>query len=112
MVHRIDLSSEVITYVQRLIVTLSCNDRMGIFAAVGESFGMQWATHDVSIKSSVLLMASKCGHCLNKLLYRYRVGVLAIEIAAIVSNHRDFYRPAAANNVTFHYLSVNPNWLV
>src|SRR5689334_15791657 len=44
------------------------------FAPVAESFGMQWFVHDLARKSRVCIMVSKFGHCLNDLLYRYRVG--------------------------------------
>jgi formyltetrahydrofolate deformylase len=78
------------------------------FAPIGEKFSMQWDFYDLAIKQRVVLMVSKFGHCLNDLLYRYRIGALPIEIPAIVSNHRDFYRLAAANDIPFHYLPVNP----
>jgi formyltetrahydrofolate deformylase len=76
------------------------------FAASGEKFSMQWAIYDLAVKPRVVLMVSKFGHCLNDLLYRYRIGALPIDIPAIVSNHRDFYRLAAANDIPFHYLPV------
>lgn len=76
------------------------------FAPVAEKFAMQWAVHDLSVKSRVLIMVSKFGHCLNDLLYRYRVGAINMEIPAIVSNHRDFYQLAAARDIPFHYLPV------
>ncbi len=77
-----------------------------LFAPIGTRFAMQWAIHDVAIKHRVMLLVSKFGHCLNDLLYRHRIGALPIEIPAIVSNHRDFYQLAAANNIPFHYLPV------
>jgi formyltetrahydrofolate deformylase len=78
------------------------------FAPVRENFGMHASIHDSSVKPRVLLMVSKFGHCLNDLLYRYRVGALPIEIPAIVSNHRDFYQLAASHNIPFHCLPVSP----
>lgn len=77
-----------------------------LFAPIGTRFAMQWAIHDVAIKHRVMLLVSKFGHCLNDLLYRHRIGALPIEIPAIVSNHRDFYQLAAANNIPFHYFPV------
>jgi formyltetrahydrofolate deformylase len=76
------------------------------FKPTGEKFGMQWAIYDLAVKQRVVLMVSKFGHCLNDLLYRYRIGALPVEIPAIISNHRDFYRLAAANDIPFHYLPV------
>lgn len=77
-----------------------------LFSGVATEFNMRWAIHDASIRHRVMLMVSKFGHCLNDLLYRYRVGALPVEIPAIVSNHRDFYQLAASHNIPFHYLPV------
>ncbi len=76
------------------------------FAPIAERFRMNWHLNDAARKQRVLIMVSKFGHCLNDLLYRYRIGSLDIEIPAIVSNHRDFYQLAAWHNVPFHYLPV------
>lgn len=86
--------------------TLSLATLQRAFATLGERFSMQWAIYDASVKSRVLLMVSKLGHCLNDLLYRYRIGALPVEIPAIVSNHRDFYQVAAANDIPFHHVPV------
>ncbi len=82
------------------------SDLRGGFSTVAEGFGMQWAIHDCAVKPRVVIMVSKFGHCLNDLLYRHRIGALAIEIPAIVSNHRDFYQLAASNNIPFHYMPI------
>lgn len=78
-------------------------DAFGIVAA---RFGMQWQLHDALVRPRVLLMVSKFDHCLNDLLYRYKVGALAMDPVAIVSNHRDTYQLAASHNVPFHHLPV------
>lgn len=76
------------------------------FVAVGEKFSLRWAVYDAEIKPRVLIMVSKFGHCLNDLLYRHRIGALPVEIPAIVSNHRDFYKLAAQSDIPFHYLPI------
>jgi formyltetrahydrofolate deformylase len=78
------------------------------FAGVATRYQMQWAMHDAHVRPRVLIMVSKFDHCLNDLLYRYRVGALAMDPVAIVSNHRDTYRLAAAHDVPFHHLPVTP----
>ena len=82
------------------------NELEQAFAVIGERFRMDWHLYDPSVKTRVLIMVSKAGHCLNDLLYRYRVGALQMDIPAVVSNHRDFYRQAAADDIPFHYLPV------
>ena len=76
------------------------------FAEVAQRFDMQWEIDDMAVKRRALIMVSRFGHCLNDLLYRWRSGALPIEIAAIVSNHRDWYRLAAAHDIPYHHLPV------
>ena len=76
------------------------------FAEVAQRFAMQWEIDDMAVKRRALIMVSRFGHCLNDLLYRWRSGALPIEIAAIVSNHRDWYRLAAAHDIPYHHLPV------
>jgi formyltetrahydrofolate deformylase len=78
----------------------------GDFGVLADTFGMRWELHDAGVKPRVLIMVSKIGHCLNDLLFRYRTDQLPIEIAAIVSNHKDFYQLAASYNVPFHHLPL------
>jgi formyltetrahydrofolate deformylase len=79
------------------------------FAPTAAEFGMSWRIYDCKIKPRLLLMVSRFGHCLNDLLFRYGSGALAVEIPAIVSNHKDFYRLAASYDVPFHYMPVTPD---
>ena len=76
------------------------------FARVAAGMGMEWALHDAHAKPRVMLMVSKIGHCLNDLLFRYKSGLLPVEIPAIVSNHMDFYQLAASYNIPFHHLPL------
>ena len=76
------------------------------FGWVGDSFQMSWHLQEAAAKQRVLIMVSKFGHCLNDLLFRYSVGALAIEIPAIVSNHRDFEGLAATYGIPFHHVPV------
>ncbi|WP_405715537.1 MULTISPECIES: formyltetrahydrofolate deformylase [unclassified Streptomyces] len=76
------------------------------FAAVGDSFRMDWQIHRSSERMRVVLMVSKFGHCLNDLLFRSRIGALPVEIAAVVSNHTDFAELVASYNVPFRHIPV------
>ena len=78
------------------------------FAGIAGAYGMQWSLHDAQVRPRVLILVSKADHCLNDLLYRYRVGALPMDPVAIVSNHRDTYRLAASHDVPFHHLPVTP----
>jgi formyltetrahydrofolate deformylase len=76
------------------------------FGALCAQMGMQGQLHDAHAKPRVMLMVSKIGHCLNDLLFRYKSGLLPVEIPAIVSNHMDFYQLAASYNIPFHHLPL------
>lgn len=79
----------------------------GAFGAnVGAPLAMDWILMRADYRPRMLVMVSKFGHCLNDLLYRYGSGLLKTQIAAVVSNHRDFYRLAANYDVPFHHLPV------
>ncbi len=78
------------------------------FAALAEAMQMNWQLNDARKKPRMMLMVSKIGHCLNDLLFRYKSGLLPVEIPAIVSNHTDFYQLAASYNIPFHHLPLVP----
>ena len=76
------------------------------FATLCAAMQMDGKLSDARAKPRVMLMVSKIGHCLNDLLFRYKSGLLPVEIPAIVSNHMDFYQLAASYNIPFHYLPL------
>jgi formyltetrahydrofolate deformylase len=67
---------------------------------------MQWELHDANDRPRLLLMVSKFGHCLNDLLYRWRIGALKADITGVVSNHPDFEALAGSYQVPYHHLPV------
>ncbi|CAL9467119.1 Formyltetrahydrofolate deformylase [Streptomyces sp. enrichment culture] len=76
------------------------------FAAIGDSFQMDWQLNRADEKMRILLMVSKFGHCLNDLLFRARTGALPVEIAGVVSNHTDFAELVASYNIPFYHVPV------
>jgi formyltetrahydrofolate deformylase len=79
------------------------NSQLGFFA---KDHTMQWSLHATAQPMRTVLLVSKEGHCLNDLLFRWKSGLLALDIRAIISNHREFYQLAASYNVPFHYIPV------
>ncbi|RAG82134.1 formyltetrahydrofolate deformylase [Streptacidiphilus pinicola] len=76
------------------------------FSATGDAFQMDWRISSGEERMRVLLLVSKFGHCLNDLLFRARSGALPVEIAGVVSNHRDFEELVGSYGVPFHYVPV------
>ena len=62
---------------------MDMDDLRGHFNETAAQFKMDWAIHDQATKMKVAIMVSRFGHCLNDLLYRWRIGALQIDIVAV-----------------------------
>jgi formyltetrahydrofolate deformylase len=77
------------------------------FQAVAERLKLNWQMRARSEKRRVMLLVSKFDHCLADLLYRWRIGEIPMEIAAIASNYpRETYAHLDFSGIPFHYLPV------
>ncbi len=76
------------------------------FEAAAAPFDMTYAFHDESEKMKVVIMVSRFGHCLNDLLYRWRIGALPIDIVAVISNHMDYQKVVVNHDIPFHCIKV------
>lgn len=76
------------------------------FAPTAESLAMHYAFHDEAQKLKVVLMVSRFGHCLNDLLYRWRIGALPIEIVGVISNHMEYQKVVVNHDIPFFYIRV------
>jgi formyltetrahydrofolate deformylase len=78
------------------------------FQAIATAEDMEWQIHDSRDRARVLIMVSNYDHCLEDLLYRHRIGELAMDITAIVSNHVTLQPAAAQHRIPFFHLPVTP----
>jgi formyltetrahydrofolate deformylase len=78
------------------------------FDGVSARHAMEYELVDAATPTRTLIMVSRFGHCLNDLLYRYRMGTLNIEIPVIISNHDDFRALAASYEIPYVHLPVTP----
>ncbi|MDR6309828.1 formyltetrahydrofolate deformylase [Pacificitalea manganoxidans] len=76
------------------------------FAATGAEFGMTYEFHDTAQRKKVVIMVSRFGHCLNDLLYRWRIGALPIDIVGVISNHMDYQKLVVNHDIPFHHVRV------
>jgi formyltetrahydrofolate deformylase len=76
------------------------------FAAVAEPLKMNYKFHPSNRRMKVLLMVSRFGHCLNDLLYRWKIGALPIDIVGVVSNHFDYQKVVVNHDIPFHHIPV------
>ena len=76
------------------------------FKPISDKFAMVAEFHDSSKRMKVLLMVSRFGHCLNDLLYRWKIGALPIDIVGVVSNHFDYQKVVVNHDIPFHHIKV------
>ncbi|MER8548880.1 formyltetrahydrofolate deformylase [Mesorhizobium sp. M1169] len=76
------------------------------FAPIAAKFGMEAEIRDSASRMKVLLMVSRFGHCLNDLLYRWKIGALPIDIVGVVSNHFEYQKVVVNHDIPFHHIMV------
>jgi formyltetrahydrofolate deformylase len=77
------------------------------FEVTAASYQMDWQLRVQDEYKRVVLMVSKFDHCLGDLLYRYRIGELKMEVAAVISNHpKEALNISMIGNLPFHHLPV------
>ena len=77
------------------------------FRAMAEPFKLTWEISDHSVPRKVLLLVSKFDHCLEDLLYRWRIGELHMQPVGIISNHaREVYNGIDFGKIPFHHLAI------
>jgi formyltetrahydrofolate deformylase len=74
--------------------------------AVAKRFGMEWTLRPRA-PQKVLLLVSRFDHCLVDLLYRLRMGELAMEVVGVISNHpRSALSGLDLGDTSFHHLPI------
>lgn len=84
-------------------------DAASLTAGMGEvaaPFDMEFAFYEEEPKLKTVIMVSRFGHCLNDLLYRWRIGALPIDIVAVISNHTDYQKVVVNHDIPFHHIKV------
>ncbi len=99
-------------FFMRVVFTLPDAEAPGLsdrFADLATRDGMTWAIRPTDRARKVLLLVSKFDHCLADLLYRWRIGELAMDVVGIVSNHpRATFDGIDLGSVPFHHLPITP----
>jgi formyltetrahydrofolate deformylase len=77
------------------------------FGPLASELGLRWNLRSRDKPRKVLLMVSKFDHCLADLVYRTRIGELAMEVVAVVCNHPlEVLGRVNLRDIPFHYLPV------
>jgi formyltetrahydrofolate deformylase len=78
------------------------------FTGLAAEYGMRWSLRSRDSARKVLLLVSKFDHCLADLLYRVRIGELAMDVVGVVSNHpREALVNTPLGDIPFHHLPVS-----
>ena len=78
------------------------------WATVADQSRMRWRIYWGNEVKRMAILASKEGHCLNDLLWRWKTHELRVEIPLVVSNHTDLRDQVDALGIPFHHLPVTP----
>lgn len=78
-----------------------------LFALRADKFDMKWELQSQNHKPKVIILVSKFDHCLNDLLYNYKLGQLKIEIPAIISNHPNLEPLANWYQIPYYHLPIS-----
>ena len=92
--------------VQFACASLDAATLRGQLGELAARFKLRWQLHETAQAMRTVIFVSREGHCLNDLLFRWKSGLLPLDIRAIISNHRDFYQLAASYNVPFHHIAL------
>jgi formyltetrahydrofolate deformylase len=77
------------------------------FQHAADTFQMEWRMTLAARKKRLALFVSKEDHCLQELLWRWRIGELHADIAMVISNHRDLEPAVEPFGIPFHHVPVN-----
>ena len=77
------------------------------FGNFASSAGAQWKIRRKATPPKVLFLVSKLDHCLGDLLYRRRIGELAMDVVGIVGNHpREAVTISLSSGIPYHHFPI------
>ena len=85
---------------------VAIEDLRAQFAVLARDYMMTWQIEDTAQRVRVLIAVSKLDHCLQDLLFRWRSGVLPVDIVGVISNHPDLRSLVEWHQIPFHHLPV------
>jgi formyltetrahydrofolate deformylase len=85
---------------------IAIDDLRAQFSVLARDYEMTWQIEDTARRVRVLIAVSKLDHCLQDLLFRWRSGVLPVDVVGVVSNHPDLRSLVEWHQIPFHHLPV------
>ncbi|MBE3593475.1 MAG: formyltetrahydrofolate deformylase [Candidatus Carbobacillus altaicus] len=78
------------------------------FAEIDKRFQMQWEIRYAANRKKIAIFASTADHALLELLYQWKAGELAGDIALVISNHEHLRSAVEPFNIPYIYIPVTP----
>ncbi len=85
-----------------------CDELERAVASAAEGFGARYRVDDATRPARTLILASKAGHAVNDLLFRWHAGDLPIDIVGIMANHGVLAPMAEFYGVPFTHRTITP----
>ncbi len=79
-----------------------------VWAPLAGRFGMSWRVDWSERVKRMAILVGRQAHCLQDLLWRWQAGEMAVEIAAVVSNHPTLETNVRDAGLPFHHCPVEP----
>ena len=88
-------------FMRVLFLSPDARSLMDTFPSIAASFLMVWNIYPEEQKVKTLILASKADHCLNDIFYRWRSGLLPIDIRGVLSNHQTNRKLVEENGIAY-----------
>jgi len=85
---------------------ISENEILYAFEILGKKFNANWHIHFQDKKQRVALFVSKYDHCLQEILWRNTLNEFNIEIATVISNHKELKNLPKQYNIPFYHFEI------
>ncbi|HEY1350604.1 MAG TPA: ACT domain-containing protein, partial [Ktedonobacteraceae bacterium] len=81
-------------------------DLVAAFEPIAKHLQMRWSVSYARTRKRVGILVSKLDHCLTDLLWRWKSGELAMDLAFVLSNHPDLEPLAQMYGIPYHFLPL------
>lgn len=74
---------------------------------LADRFSMRWRVHWGNLRKRMVILVSKQDHCLQDLLWRWRIGELQVDVPLVISNHADVRATLENFGVAFEHVPLD-----
>ena len=86
---------------------LSAQTFAGAWQPLADRFSMQWRAFWGDRRKRLAILVSKLDHCLQDLLWRWRIGELDADIPLVMSNHEDLRGAVEKDGIEYQHVPID-----